>query len=63
MSARYKVATFDEINFPKKHGSNTIILKINGFGSIQIVQSWGSFNWNGAFGFLYYNDSVVNNQI
>jgi hypothetical protein len=36
-----KVATFDETKFPIKHGSNTIILKINGFGSIQIVEKLG----------------------
>jgi hypothetical protein len=43
MSARSKVATFDETNFPRKHGSNTTILKINDFGSIQIVAKLGVF--------------------
>jgi hypothetical protein len=43
MSARSKVATFDETNFPRKHGSNTIILRINGVGSIQIVAKLGIF--------------------
>jgi len=43
MSAKSKVATFDETNFPRKHGSNTIILRINGFGSIQIVAKLGIF--------------------